>query len=118
MMAAGIKQQQQLGRSIPLALVASRPGADEASAPTQARRQLLADGLAERRLADNRGGCPCASNLVFVQQYAFGLLRIYWTLEQLIVFEEDLDERGARGDCALDQRLGQRVFDVLLQRSA
>ena len=35
-----------------------------------------------------------------------------------VVFEEDLDEGRARGDGALDQRLRQRVFDVLLQGAA
>ena len=32
-----------------------------------------------------------------------------------MVLEEDLDERRPRGDGALDQRLRQRIFDVLLQ---
>src|SRR5579864_7948745 len=59
-----------------------------------------------------------ARSSVLVQQHAFRLFRIDRTVEELVVFEEDLDERGTRGDRALDQRLGQRVFDVLLQRAA
>src|ERR1700681_2615364 len=51
--------------------------------------------------------------LVLVQQHAF--LRVHRTVVQLVVLEEDLDERRPRGDGALDQRLRQRIFDVLLQ---
>src|ERR1700675_678753 len=53
--------------------------------------------------------------LVLVQQHALGLLRVQRTVVQLVVLEEDLDERRPRGDGALDQRLRQRIFDVLLQ---
>src|SRR5450631_2408058 len=49
----------------------------------------------------------------FVQQYAFGLLRIHWTVIQLVRFQEDLDERRPGCDRALDQGLGERIFDVL-----
>src|SRR3982751_6510648 len=52
--------------------------------------------------------------LLFVQQHAFCLFRIDRTVEKLVVFEEDLDERGARGNRSLDQRLGQRIFNVFL----
>src|ERR1019366_5097485 len=74
---------------------------------------------ADARLA-SRGGRmrPPLRELFLVQQDAFGLLRVYWAVEELVVFEEDLDEGGARGDGALDQRLRQRVFDVLLQGAA
>jgi hypothetical protein len=51
--------------------------------------------------------------LVLVQQHAF--LRVHRTVVQLVVLEEDLDERRPRGDGALDQRLRQRIFDVPLQ---
>ena len=43
--------------------------------------------------------------LAFVQQNAFGFLRIHGTVVELVVLEEDLDERWPSGDCALDQRL-------------
>src|SRR5579864_6760076 len=59
-----------------------------------------------------------ARSSVLVQQHAFRLFRIDRAVEELVVFEEDLDEGGARGNCALDQRLRQRVFDVLLQGAA
>jgi hypothetical protein len=52
---------------------------------------------------------------LFVQQHAFRLFGIDWAVEQFVVFQEDFDEGGAGGDGALNQRLGQRVFDVLLQ---
>src|ERR1700687_2561117 len=55
------------------------------------------------------------TNLVLVQQHALGFLRVHRTVVQLVVLEEDLDERRPRGDGALDQRLRQRIFDVLLQ---
>src|ERR1700721_1292889 len=54
---------------------------------------------------------------VLVQQHALGFLRIHRTVEQLVVFEEDLDKRRPRGDRSLNQRLRQRVFNVFLQRS-
>ena len=53
-----------------------------------------------------------------VQQDAFRLFGIDRAVKQLVVFEEDLDEGGAGGDGALDQRLRQRVFDVFLQGAA
>jgi len=53
--------------------------------------------------------------IVLLQQHALGFLRVHRTVVQLVVLEEDLDERRPRGDCALDQRLRQRIFDVLLQ---
>ena len=49
--------------------------------------------------------------LVLVQQHALGFLRVHRTVVQLVVLEEDLDERRPRGDGALDQRLRQRIFD-------
>src|SRR5208337_221377 len=42
---------------------------------------------------------------VFVQQHAFGFLRVHRTVVQLVVPEEDLDERRPGGDGALNQRL-------------
>src|SRR5260370_37402611 len=60
----------------------------------------------------------CQKNLqtlVLVQQHTLALLRVLRTVVQLVVLEEDLDERRPRGDGALDQRLRQRIFDVLLQ---
>ena len=42
---------------------------------------------------------------VLVQQHALGLLRVHRTVEQLVVFEEDLDKRRTRGDRTLNQRL-------------
>src|ERR1700730_5711269 len=51
--------------------------------------------------------------LVLLQQDAF--LRVHRTVVQLVVLEEDLDERRPRGDGALDQRLRTRILDVLLQ---
>src|ERR1700693_5564518 len=71
----------------------------------------------ELRSADSRGRLS-PHELFLVQQDAFRLFGIDWAVEQLVVFEEDLDEGGARGDGALDQRLRQRVFDVLLQGAA
>ena len=67
-----------------------------------------------------RAGVPASrkQKLLLVQQDAFGLFRVYWAVEEFVVFQEDLDEGGARSDGALDQRLRQRVFDVFLQRAA
>src|SRR5207244_3483354 len=48
----------------------------------------------------------------------FGLLRIHRAIVQLIAFEENLDERRARGDRALDQGLRKRIFNVFLERPA
>ena len=48
---------------------------------------------------------PPLRELVLVQQDAFRFFGIYGAVEELVVFQEDLDEGGARGDCALDQRL-------------
>src|SRR5258708_24248742 len=58
--------------------------------------------------------------LVAMQQHAFGLLRVLANLaiEQPVAFEIDLDEGRTGGDYPLDQRLGQRVFDVPLQSAA
>ena len=53
--------------------------------------------------------------LFLVQQDSFRLFGVDGAVEELVVFEEDLDEGGAGGDGALDQRLRQRVFDVFLQ---
>ena len=53
--------------------------------------------------------------LVLVQQHTLGFLRVHRTVVQLVVLDEDLDERRPRVDGALDQRLRQRIFDVLLQ---
>src|SRR5205807_6991229 len=58
-----------------------------------------------------------ATCLVFVQQHALVLFRIYRAIVQLAVVEEDLDERRALVDGALDQRFRERVLDVLLQRA-
>ncbi len=56
-----------------------------------------------------------ASLPALVQQHAFRLLRVYWAVEQFVSFQEDFDEGGPRGDCSLNQRLGQRVFNVFLK---
>ena len=61
---------------------------------------------------------PPLRELFLVQQDAFRLFGVDWAVEELVVFEEDLDEGGTRGDGALDQRLRQWVFDVLLQGAA
>ena len=59
--------------------------------------------------------------LVFVQQDSLGFFRIlgvYWTVEQFCAVQEHLDEGWTHGERALDQRFGERVFDVLLQSAA
>src|SRR4029077_2893478 len=66
----------------------------------------------------NEGARPYASLAVLVQQHAFRFLRVHRTVVQLVAVEEDFDERGARGDRALDERFRERVLDVLLQRAA
>src|SRR6516162_7679289 len=94
-------------------------GSDPRHTSTQAK--AASSWLAARTPLASLGADECVrpyTSLVFVQQHALCLFRIYRAVEELVVFEEDLDERGARRDRALDQRLGQRVFDVLLQRSA
>src|SRR5579862_6625832 len=55
---------------------------------------------------------------ILVQQHALGFLRIHGPVEQLVVFEENLDERWPRGDGSLNQRFRERIFDVLLQSPA
>ena len=79
--------------------------------------RLTACKPSELRSADSLGRLS-PHELLFVQQHAFRLFGIDWAVEELVVFEEDLDEGRARGDGALDQRLRQRVFDVLLQGAA
>ncbi len=46
--------------------------------------------------------------------FLFTVLR-YRTVEELIVVEVDLEEGGALGDAAGDERFGERVFDVALE---
>src|SRR5437660_773812 len=70
------------------------------------------ESCAIRPAAQRRTSGPTS---VLVEYNAFGFLRVYWPIVELVVLEEDLDERRPRGDCALDQRLGQRVFDIFLQ---
>src|SRR5882762_6443899 len=45
--------------------------------------------------------------LVLVQQHTLGLLRVHWTVVQLVAVEEDFDEGRPRRDGALDQVLVQ-----------
>src|SRR5579863_9881482 len=83
-------------------------------------RQFLAGGFETCRAllgwtAEVGGLHKTLNTSVRVQQDSFCLFRIHRTVKELVVFEEDLNERGARGNRALDQRLRQRVFDVLLQ---
>ncbi len=42
---------------------------------------------------------------VFVQQHALGFFGIHRPVKQLVVFEEDLDERRAHSDRSLNQSL-------------
>src|SRR5271155_2114558 len=58
---------------------------------------------------------PNAALRILVKQNAFSFLRIHRTIKQLVVPEEDLDERRPGSNRALDQSLRQRVFDVFLQ---
>src|SRR5262249_2500952 len=53
-----------------------------------------------------------------VQQHALVFLRVHGTVEQLVVLEEDFDERGAHIDGALNKRLRERVLNVFLQGPA
>src|ERR1017187_10640648 len=59
-----------------------------------------------------------ALTLVAVQQHALGLLLAHGAIEELVVFQVHLDERGTLRERALDERLRHRVLDVLLQRPA
>src|ERR1035441_9887658 len=63
--------------------------------------------------------CPVSEEtLVLVQQHALGLLLAHGAIEELVGLEVHLHERGPLGERALDERLGQRVLDVLLQSAA
>jgi hypothetical protein len=64
---------------------------------------VLADSLNRARFAGTDEGVRPYARLAFVQQHAFGFLRIHRTVVQLVRFEEDLDERRSGGDRALDQ---------------
>src|SRR5581483_1334176 len=67
------------------------------------------------------GGCIMLGAdglLIRIQQHAFVFLGVHWPIEQLVVLQEDFDKRGPRLNRALDERLGQRVLDVLLQGPA
>src|SRR5579862_6867669 len=107
--------------------------------PKNKSRQLLADGFESCRAAigwtapSTRFACSGQAQIrrlsphkhystqkmsIRIQQNTFCLLRIDRAVEELVVFEEDFNERGAGSDRALDQRLGQRIFDVLLQCTA
>src|SRR5215469_6407211 len=57
------------------------------------------------------------SLLVAVQQHSLDLLFTDGAIEELIVFEVDLNERRALREGALDERLRERVLNVLLQRA-
>src|SRR5215469_13506934 len=66
---------------------------------------------------------PCLPDWEFdltvaVEQHAFLLLFSYRAVEEFVAFEEDFDERRARGNRALDHGLGQRILDVALQCAA
>ena len=56
----------------------------------------------------------CVGRLAAVEQHAILLLFAHRTVEQLSAFAVDLNERRPRGNRALDQRLAERVLDVLL----
>src|ERR1019366_8120115 len=56
--------------------------------------------------------------LVTVQQHALGLLLADGAIEELVGLQVHLDEGGPLREGALDERLRQRVLDVLLQRPA
>src|ERR1700694_4347880 len=52
---------------------------------------------------------------ILVQQHALSLFRIHGPIKQLIGLQKDLNEGWTRRDRALDQRLRQWVFNILLQ---
>ena len=74
----------------------------------QARREKQTDPLGRPLLI-------ILLTLVIVQQHALAFLRVHRTVVQLVFLEKDLDESRPHGNIALDQRLRQRIFDVLLQ---
>src|SRR5579872_3003314 len=53
-----------------------------------------------------------------VQQHGFIFLGVHRAVEQLVVLQEDLNERRPGANGALDQRLRERILNVLLQGPA
>ena len=87
-----------------------------------ARRQTAplldaaSDGDRDRKTALRRRFCRelKVGLSVAVKQHAILFLFAHRAIEELVAFKEDLDECRAGGDCALNHRLRQRVFDVAL----
>src|SRR6478609_6139833 len=50
--------------------------------------------------------------------FGCGLVRAYWAIEELVVFEIDLEEGWPLLNLSSNQRLRQRIFNVALQRAA
>ncbi len=105
--------------AVPMGVVAESTGrSEDADSDSCARSKPVApDAFLRGACFASRGGRMSSAPMcsLFVQQHAFRLFGIDWAVEQFVVFQEDFDEGGARGDGALNQRLRQRVFDVFLQ---